>query len=801
MNLGSPTVRFSWAFGATICCIGCGGFEESRSDATHGSAGRASTGAIGSTASGATSTSASTSGAGTGAGGGATGAAGGFGAGGTSDAGAGGASGAGGSFDAGTRADGGSETCEPNATAPCMCAGTGLGSRRCLANGKGWRACTCESYGREFAVSPSGSDAAQGTLAAPFATLDRARDAVRSVLRAGAPANGIVVWVRGGVYERSSTFDLASADSGASGARVVYRGYPGETARVVGGRRLDPAWFSPVAATSPGYGRLDMAARSQVLVVDLRAHGVTDFGTLRPRSRTVSATAALELFVDGAPQELARWPDPSNVDPTSSFVTLAAPVAALSFGFTNDRTARWTGATDIWVHGLFGNDWHDDHLEVAGIDRAGHTVTVGSAPGYAFKVGQPFYFYNLLEELTASGEWYVDRTSGLLYLWPAKPLAGSDVVVSMLEGPLVRLSGASFVTLRDMTLEGSRGDLVRVDGGSNDVLEGLTLRDGGGGAASVNGTSHTVRDCHAYGTGEEAISVNGGERRTLVPGKNVVENSHVHDYARWVWMYQAGVHVGGAGNVLRHNEIHDAPHNGILFAGNDHLFELNEVRAVCKNAGDSGAVYGGRDWGARGIVLRNNFVHDVSSWITGRLGVHGFYFDDTLAAPHAEGNVFYKVSGQALKHGGGRDVVMTGNVIVSSGIAFATDARGPRLIDRIPFVDDLVALGYQTDPWKTRWPECAAIPNTVDAVKAPGARWLYPEGTIFSSNIGFRNTTWLRNLDNATSYFAAMKDNVENQDPLFVDEAHLDLTLRPDSPALQIPGFQPIPFAQIGIQR
>jgi hypothetical protein len=86
-------------------------------------------------------------------------------------------------------------------------------------------------------------------------------------------------------------------------------------------------------------------------------------------------------------------------------------------------------------------------------------------------------------------------------------------------------------------------------------------------------------------------------------------------------------------------------------------------------------------------------------------------------------------------------------------------------------------------------------------VKAPGARWLYPEGTIFSSNIGFRNTTWLRNLDNATSYFAAMKDNVENQDPLFVDEAHLDLTLRPDSPALQIPGFQPIPFAQIGIQR
>jgi hypothetical protein len=37
-------------------------------------------------------------------------------------------------------------------------------------------------------------------------------------------------------------------------------------------------------------------------------------------------------------------------------------------------------------------------------------------------------------------------------------------------------------------------------------------------------------------------------------------------------------------------------------------------------------------------------------------------------------------------------------------------------------------------------------------------------------------------------------------DPLFVDEKNLDLTLGPGSPALQIPGFQPIPFHQIGIR-
>ena len=48
--------------------------------------------------------------------------------------------------------------------------------------------------------------------------------------------------------------------------------------------------------------------------------------------------------------------------------------------------------------------------------------------------------------------------------------------------------------------------------------------------------------------------------------------------------------------------------------------------------------------------------------------------------------------------------------------------------------------------------------------------------------------------------YAEMANNLADQDPLFVDEANLDLTLRPESPAFTIPGFQAIPFDQIGIE-
>jgi hypothetical protein len=41
---------------------------------------------------------------------------------------------------------------------------------------------------------------------------------------------------------------------------------------------------------------------------------------------------------------------------------------------------------------------------------------------------------------------------------------------------------------------------------------------------------------------------------------------------------------------------------------------------------------------------------------------------------------------------------------------------------------------------------------------------------------------------------------LEDVDPLFVDEAQLNLDLQPSSPAFDIPGFEPIPFHDIGIK-
>ncbi len=74
-------------------------------------------------------------------------------------------------------------------------------------------------------VSPSGDDGAEGTQQAPFRTLHRARDAVRSLARD--MQSDIVVNVAPGEYRLDRTLEFTEADSGRNGFRVVYRSAAG----------------------------------------------------------------------------------------------------------------------------------------------------------------------------------------------------------------------------------------------------------------------------------------------------------------------------------------------------------------------------------------------------------------------------------------------------------------------------------------------------------------------------------------------------------------------------------------------
>jgi hypothetical protein len=661
----------------------------------------------------------------------------------------------------------------------------------------------------EIFVSPSGDDTNAGTLAAPVRTLQHAQTLLRAQIARGLPIEGITVWLRGGTYSLASTIELNGLDSGSATSPVVWRAYQDEAVRITGSRFLDPAGFTTTTNDSSIWNRLDPTAQGKVMQIDLRAAGVTDFGALLLRGFGRSESAALELIVNGKVQPLGRWPDADqNVAPYNhGYMSITSASSANSFTSATDRMSRWASAPDAWLHGFFAVYWADEHIPVQSVSAPDQRIVLGSSPGFGIVSGQSWYAYNLLEEITQPGEWYLDRSTGLLYIWPTTGFTDAEIQVSVLNGPLFSLNGANYITLQNLQLESSRAGLITVQDGTHNTLQQLVLRNAGTSAVSIHGgTSHRVSQCYVLDSGEEGVILSGGTRATLVPGSHVLEDSEITNNARFARTYHPSVQLEGVGHTVRNNVIHDTSHAAIMFTGNDHLIELNEIRNVLSATSDAGAIYTGRDWGARGNVIANNFIHNISS-IFSSDAVYGIYLDDAVSGIEVRGNVVYRVAGSAIVSSGGRDNLITNNVLARNGTAFNTDARAyqwwkDQTTDWIngALLDGLKALNYQAEPWAIRYPQAAAIPNSWAVVTSnDGNPWLYPEGTEFALNVGYANTTWIHGLEH-TVWFKTFDHNLSDQNPEFIDEDALDLTLQSGSPAFALPGFQAIPFKSIGLR-
>ncbi len=209
--------------------------------------------------------------------------------------------------------------------------------------------------------------------------------------------------------------------------------------------------------------RLQPEIRGKVLGIDLKKAGVSDFGLMRRHGfGAVPEPAPLELFIDGQRQTLARYPnegmlpighvsDPGSIPRKGDFSNRGA-----EFGYEYERPARWTKAADIWLHGWFSFGYNDDHLRVAQIDTVKKTIRTAQPHMYgvvssmyvdtskwnetAGRSLRGYYAYNLPEEIDRPGEWYLDRETGKLYLYPPENFSNAKVEVSMLEAPLLRLA-------------------------------------------------------------------------------------------------------------------------------------------------------------------------------------------------------------------------------------------------------------------------------------------------------------------------------------------------------------------------
>ena len=575
-----------------------------------------------------------------------------------------------------------------------------------------------------------------------------------------ARAHGGKVILRPGTYAVAKTLEIGARDRG-----LTIVAQKTGTVRLLGGRVLR-RWAT---ADDP---RLDPATRGRVRVCDVADIG--DLGTMArtgfgvPRERS-----GLELFFDGRPMTLARYPN-------AGWLRTAVGTLGQRIALPNDRATRWSAKGDVWAMGYWRFDWAETYERVTDLDAKGFALT--DAPPFGTDAGRRFFFLNALEELDSPGEWFLDRGAKKLYFWP--PQAKGEAVASVLSGPMFHLKGVSRVTLQGLDLEAGRGGGVLVEGGERNVVRSCLVRNFGTfGVALVGGRDSGVVGCDLTGLGNRGITLSGGDRKTLTPAGLYAEDDHVWAYSRLERTYQPAVGVDGVGNRVSRCLIEDAPHNAILLSGNDHLLEGNDVRRVCQETGDSGAFYMGRNPTMRGTVVRGNRFQDLGARVSTEgnfTEVMSVYLDDGYPGTTISGNVF-EGPGTGIMLGGGQDNAVEGNVFVGKSPAVHLDARGRG------WAKDMIVSPKEWD-FEGRVREVDAT-SGVYAARYPRLRDVLARG--------FRDPSGTRIVDNVAvgGDWLRLQDGLTAKD--FEERGNVVLKAGTLSDALRV---RPVDLAKIGLR-
>lgn len=681
--------------------------------------------------------------------------------------------------------------------------------------------CAIGATAMEVHVSPSGDDAADGSASAPFASIEKARDAIGAARKAGNVKTTATILLHEGRYMIGRSLTFGKQDSGSEGAPLVVAGAPNERVLLFGGQDIQSDWIAPLSDESVRERIVDKAARDKVLTVDLGAHGISDYGEYKRRGFIAgSPWPPSQLYIRNKPMRPARWPNDDELQMAAVIDAGAKPSDKSSerrgptFTIDSDRMRYWTRAQDAWLNGILSREWVWTFNKIASVDPARRAIVLEYPEVYTVKreswIHDHFYFENLLEELDRPGEYYIDRTEGKLYFIPPEGYEeGTGIYLSMLAQPMIGVKQASHIVLRNIYLEGGRAGAVQIADCEDVRIERCDVRNFGADAIHINGKRCGVASSEIRHVGRRAVYLNGGDLDTLAPGGCYVENCLIEDFARFQRAYSPAVDFWGVGHRLSHSVIADGPHMAVNFRGNDHVIENCEIHHVVRDFDDIGAVYAnlGERPLQRGFVIRGNYFHHIGH--EGGRKRTGVYADNCSMGWLVERNLFYRIGSMeneicwSVMANGAAHVLVRNNIFVDCRVPMEVSfhlmhwnkSKVPDYMKK--WREAITAPGFADSPHAKKYPELKDLLNEDR---------LMPDTNVFEKNLIYNpslplahDTPWHVRYGPVTRL--QRKDNwVANENPGFADIFEQDFRLaKPAAVRKHIPGFSLDVAAEAGL--
>jgi len=701
--------------------------------------------------------------------------------------------------------------------------------------------CNAASTKADFYLSPNGSDAWSGTLSnpnaqgtdGPFATLERARDAVRNVKKI--KSTDIVVLIREGTYQLTKTVVFGLDDSGEGDSAVTYAAYPSETPVFSSGREIKD--WKRVSGELPG---LPKEAQGKVLMADTSEQFFTlyDAQGMLPRARSAGF-----IPLTGGNRNRLHFP--------------------------KGRLKNWPNVEDVEIIVRPHHAWISNVLPLESVDEAKQMAHTSIAATYAMnklhflKTTESCWVENVLEELDEPGEWVLNTRQGKVYLWPREQspvLAPQLIELLRIEGAVDK-QGPKDSPVRNLCFRGltfMHGDryslteedaglqhdwdmldkanaLVRLRGTENCTIEKCHFAHSGSGAIRVDlhGQKNKISGNHIENMGGAGILLCGyGPGTKDVNRKNLIYNNHIHHVGR-IYMHSGGIMIWQSGeNRVANNLIHHMPYCGMIVSGcmthfferaggreltrtirwhevggrpgkrtlqqvrpflhtHDNLIEYNEIHHVMEKLGDGNGIYV-RGAGA-GNVIRRNYIHHLVAQMHMQAAIRTDGGQrDTLIAE----NLIYKCTAQGiiLKLNNRCENNIIADVIAPPRGYYLSLREGPMTdaiikrnifyssTENCIFIDELEpGRGRLTEDRRGR-----KLARAKDADTDYNIYYCASEPDLSTKMLEKQQS------DGVDAHSLAT-------DPLFVDPANGNFRLRPDSPALEL-GFIPLDLSKVGLK-
>ncbi|GAB3643136.1 PA14 domain-containing protein [Spirosoma arcticum] len=373
------------------------------------------------------------------------------------------------------------------------------------------------------------------------------------------------------------------------------------------------------------------------------------------------------LYRNNSALPLGRYPNLS--DANKGYLTVQSHTGKTQFTSQQPLSTNWTGGEAVYRP----VPWILNRANITG--QTGNTLNLAGSGNYDISDNWGYFIQNHPATLDQAGEWYYDPASKTILLYDNQTNPNDQAHTVTVSAEAVRISGASFVSIRNLHITQALATGLLVENGSNLVLANNEITQSGEDGIAIRGDgsqvvleNNLIENSNNNGVGIAAyqnVTVRGNTIRRI----GLTAGRGKSGDGTYVGFQSAST----ANTLIEDNVFDNIGYNALNFSTSTTI-QRNRISNFCLAKSDGSGIYiwNGNQQPMNDIRILSNVVYNGIGAPEGApagtySGANGIYLDDCTTNMEVSGNSVSNCRGAGIYLHGSSNIRLTGNTAYNNG--------------------------------------------------------------------------------------------------------------------------------------